>query len=253
MTRTPTLGEAGLAWVRDLAQREGLLRACSTVLTNAWELALDYLPSRRRLRYGDIDYDFDHRVNTTWAAPTLAVRLREIFTRGKYQPSEPELFHAILDRLAIKHDRFTFIDLGSGKGRTLLMASDYPFRRIIGAEIIPELHAIAAQNVGRYQSDKQKCFAIETWLGDARQFAFPSCPLVLYLFNPFPADILLDVLKRLQESMRMHPREILVIYHNLMHESVFNEVGSLRPIHRTEQYAVYVVDTSPLSGDSSQR
>ena len=36
-------------------------------------------------------------------------------------------------------DGFTFIDLGSGKGRTLLMASDYPFRRIIGLELLEEL------------------------------------------------------------------------------------------------------------------
>ena len=188
MHKTPTLGEAGLAWIRGLVAREGWLRAFGSVGQSLYELALDYLPSRRRLRYGDIDYDFEYRVNTTWARPSLSVRLREIFTRGKYQPSEPQVFHAILERLGIGYERFTFLDLGRGKGRTLLMASYYPFRRIIGAEIVPELHAIAEANVASYRSERKKCFAIETWLGDAREFPFPAGPLVVYLFNPFPED-----------------------------------------------------------------
>src|SRR3569833_3911042 len=97
MRESPTLGAAGLAWLRELMRREGVMRGLGAAFASVWELVLDYLPSRRRLRYGDIDYDFDYRVNTTWAAPALRVRLREIFTRGKYQPSEPELFHAIVN------------------------------------------------------------------------------------------------------------------------------------------------------------
>lgn len=242
MSKTPGLGEAGLAWFRGLVRRNGLLRACGTVAASAWELALDYRRSRQRLRYGDIDYDFDHGVNTTWARPSLRVRLREIFTRGKYQPSEPELFHRIVSSLDLAFERFTFIDLGSGKGRTLLMASDYRFRRIIGAEIIPELHAIAQENVRRYHEEKQQCSAIDTWLGDAREFAFPPEPLIIYLFNPFPADVLREVLEGLRTSLRTTPRDVYVIYHNLVHEEVFRQYSFLRPLHRTPQYAVYRAD-----------
>src|SRR6266704_3572289 len=216
-----------------------MLRACGHALREMWNLALDYLPSRRRMRYGDIDYDFDHGVNTTWAAPPLAVRLREIFTRGKYQPSEPGLFHEILGQMPIEHERFTFLDLGSGKGRTLLMASDYPYHKIIGAEIIPELHTISEENLRRYRSEQQKCFALETWLGDARDFHFPNEPMVVYLFNPFPVDILREVLERLRASLTEHPRATYVIYHNLVHEDVFQEMAFLEAMKRTEQYAIY--------------
>ncbi|WP_187148840.1 class I SAM-dependent methyltransferase [Candidatus Korobacter versatilis] len=239
MTKTPSLGRAGLAWYRGLLQRDGVLRGTAHALGSGWELALDYLPSRKRLRYGDIDYDFDHGVNTTWAAPTLSVRLREIFTRGQYQPSEPELFRRILDELKVNHSEFVFIDLGSGKGRTLLMAADYPFRKIIGAEIIPELHATAEQNITRYHSDSQKCFELEAWLGDAREFPYPPAPLVLYLFNPFPADILRDVLQQIHATFTQSPREIFVIYHNLVHEDVFRSMEFMRTILHTPQYAIY--------------
>ena len=241
VTKMPSLGKAGLGWYRGLLKREGLLRGTVSALVSAWELVLDYLPSRKRLRYGDIDYDFDHGVNTTWAAPTLTVRLKEVFTRGKYQPSEPELFHRILDELKIDHSQFVFIDLGSGKGRTLLMASDFSFRKIIGAEIIPELHTIAEQNLARYHSDQQKCFALEAWLGDAREFPYHPEPLVLYLFNPFPADILCDVLHQIHATFVQKPREIFVIYHNLVHEDVVREMDFLNPIVQTPQYAIYRV------------
>ena len=241
MGRTPTLGEAGLAWIRGLVRREGLLRGFSSALKGSCELALDYLPSRRRLRYGDIDYDFEYRVNTTWARPSLSVRLRELFTRGKYQPSEPQLFHEILDRLNIRYEDFTFLDLGSGKGRTLLMASDYPFRRIIGAEIVPELHAIADENVTAYRSQQQKCLQLETWLGDAREFPFPAEPLVVYLFNPFPEDVLRDVLERLHASYAAQPREIRIAYHNLVHGALLRATAFLEELERTEQFAIYRV------------
>jgi SAM-dependent methyltransferase len=237
--KTPTLHAAGHAWLRELLQREGLVRGCAGAVRSLADLALDYLPSRKRLRYGDIDYDFEHGVNTTWAAPTLSIRLREIFTRGQYQPSEPNLFHQILRDLNIDYSKFTFIDLGSGKGRTLLMASDYPFRRIVGAEIIPELHGIAQENIKRYRSTGQKSFALDTWLGDAREFPFPMEPMVVYLFNPFPAEILCEVLENLRASLARTPRETYVIYHNLVHEGVARSMSFLTPIRRTEQYVIY--------------
>ena len=43
-------------------------------------------PSRRKSRYGDIDYDFEHGVNTTWANVSLRTRLRELLSEGQYQP-----------------------------------------------------------------------------------------------------------------------------------------------------------------------
>jgi hypothetical protein len=237
--KTPRLGEAALTWWRELVRREGVTRGCRIALLNGWELAIDYLPSRKRLRYGDIDFDFEHGVNTTRARPSLALRLREVFTRGKYQPSEPGLFHRILDELQTSFERFTFIDLGSGKGRTLLMASNYPFHRIIGAEIIPELHAIVQENLHRYHSDRQRCISLEAWMGDAREFPFPSEPTVIYLFNPFPADVLGEILERLRFSLREAPREMYVIYHNLVYEEIFRQATWLQPMHRTAQYAIY--------------
>lgn len=208
-------------------------------IVGGFELLRDLTPGRRRSRFGDIDFDFAHGVDTTWATIGLRTRFRELLSGGQYQPSEPELFHEILRTMPVKPDGFTFIDLGSGKGRTLLMASSYEFGRIIGVELLAELDAVARENIARYHGEDQKCFAIESHCGDAREFQFPPEPTVLYLFNPFPEHVLRTVLANLRESVELSPRPVVVIYHNLVHERVFSGCNWLRPVTRTTQFAVY--------------
>ena len=228
------------AWIRDTFRARGPAGALRYYVVGGMELLRDLAPSRRRSRYGDIDYDFDHGVDTTWATIPLRTRVREWLSGGQYQPSDPALFHQILHSLPVAPDSFTFIDLGSGKGRALLMASDYPFRHIVGIELLDELDTVARQNITRYHGEQQKCFAIESHSGDAREFVFPHEPIVLYLFNPFPEFVLATVLANLRNSLAEIPRPVFVVYHNLVHERVLAAASSwLHPVYRTSQFAIY--------------
>lgn len=229
-------------WWKDTASREGRLSATKKLLSALWEFARDSTPARRRQRYGDIDYDWEHRVNTTSAAVGWRDRLLGVF-HSPYQPTEETLFHEMLASLREHihsdfHD-FVFIDLGSGKGRALLMASDYPFRRIVGVELLPALHDLAQENIGKYKSSSQKCFAVQSICGDATEFAFPDEPTVLYLFNPFPEAGLRRVMANLEQSLREHPRPVYVLYHNPLLERVVGESAGLRRILSTQQYTLF--------------
>ena len=139
------------------------------------------------------------------------------------------------------HD-FVFIDLGSGKGRTLLMASEYPFRRIVGVELLPVLHQAARENLSKYHSESQKCFALESICADATEFPLPAEPTVVYLFNPFPEAGLRRVIANLEQSLRAHPRVVYVLYHNPLLEDVLDESVGLKKIGGTHQYAIYKSD-----------
>ncbi len=231
--------DSAAGWIREAIRTRGFFGALRFYTASLFALVHDLTPTRRKSRYGDIDFDFDYSVDTTWATVSLRTRVREWLRGVQYQPSEPELFRSMIDSLPAAPDGFTFIDLGSGKGRTLLMASDYPFRRILGLELLPELNEIAVRNIVRYTSDRQKCFTIESQAGDARGFEFPVEPTVLYLFNPFPEHVLREVLRNLERSLRAAPRQVWVIYHNLVHETVFDEQRWLRRKLRTHQFAVY--------------
>jgi hypothetical protein len=229
-------------WWSDVAAREGRLAASRELLAALWEFVRDSAPERLRQRYGDAGYDWDHHVNTTSAAISWRNRLLGVF-HSPYQPTEPALFHEMLAALSQEsrsdfHD-FVFIDLGSGKGRTLLMASDRPFRRIVGVELLPVLHQAAQENLSQYRGESQKCFALESICADATEFVFPAEPTVLYLFNPFPESGLRRMTANLEESLRQHPRAVYMLYHNPLLEHVLSESAALRKLHSTHQYALY--------------
>jgi len=229
-------------WWRNIAAREGRIAATRKLLAALWEFARDSTPERLRQRYGDAEYDWEHRVNTTSAALSWRNRLLGVF-HSPYQPTDAALFHEMLDALqqatGPAFHSFTFIDLGSGKGRTLLMAADYPFRRILGVELLPELHQAALENLNQYRSDSQKCFALEAIGSDATQFNFPHEPTVLYLFNPFPEAGLRRVIGNLEKSLEQHRRAVYVLYHNPLLEHVLTASPALRKIGGTHQYGMY--------------
>ena len=230
-----------LSWIRDTFRNRGLIGGVRYYLVQTFEMLRDLSPGRRRSRFGDIDYDFEHGVDTTWATVSLRTRIRELLSGAQYQASEPNLFHDILGSLPVLVDGFTFIDLGSGKGRTLLLASDYPFRRIVGVELLSELNDIAVDNIARYRGPRQRCFNIESFTLDARAFQVPAEPAILYLFNPFPEYVMRTVLHNLQASHLASPRDIFVVYHNLVHEPLFRQQPWLRQLSRTHQFAIYQI------------
>ncbi len=218
--------------------RDGLWPTIRRLSGETWELLCDSTPARRRQRFGDIEFDLDHRVDTTSARLPLRTRLRGLIS-SPYQPTDPALFHQIMQCLNLHWPEFTFIDVGSGKGRTLLMASDYPFRRILGIEILPELHQVARENVRKYKSPQQKCVAMECICGDARAFAFPPEPSVVYLFNPLPEPGLAKVIENLERSLQQSPRPVWVIYHNPEHECLLAQSAVLEKRGGTQSYVVY--------------
>jgi hypothetical protein len=119
------------------------------------------------------------------------------------------------------------------------MASDYPFHRILGVELLPALHSAAQDNLRKYHGESQKCFALESLCANATEFSFPDEPTVLYLFNPFPEAGLRRVIANLEQSLREHPRTVYVLYHNPMLEHVLSESAVLSKIGGTHQYSIY--------------
>jgi SAM-dependent methyltransferase len=185
-----------------------------------------------------MDYDWEYRVDTTSATVGWKDRLLGVF-HSPYQPTDPTLFREMIDGLGIEYARYTFIDLGSGKGRTLLMASEYPFRKVVGIELLPALHRVAEENIRKFESGRRRCPVVESVCADACDFAFPPEPLVLYLFNPLPEAGLQRAMKNLRDSLAQHPREVWVVYHNPQLEHVVAACGGLLKAGGTTQFSVY--------------
>ncbi len=238
--QTPSLAAVARRWLRDSRRARGAGGSLKFLAGQAWELLRDSLPERRRSRFGDIDYDCDHGVDTTWARLPWSVRLREVFSERLYQPTPPEEFEQIMQHLAqVDFSRCTFVDLGSGKGRVLLMAAMYPFARVLGVEVQPELHRIAERNLASPRPAGWQCEQIESCCLDAREFEFPETPLLVYLFNPFPDYVLRIVLDRLGESLRGNPRAAYVIYNAPWETKVVGDARWLEKLVDDSRYQIF--------------
>ena len=104
---------------------------------------------------------------------------------NRYETVAPEVFYASLNELEIRHEEFVFIDIGSGKGRALLLASRFPFKEIIGVELSAGLNTVANRNLRAFKDESQKCFRIQSIGQDALDYELPPENIVFYLYNPF--------------------------------------------------------------------
>lgn len=243
----------------------GWWRSLRELADAIWSALLELLPSRRKARFGDLDYDWEHSVDTTRSNVGMGTQFLAGVMARPYFATEPWLFKQIMEALVLNIQEsassrrivvqaglqdFTFIDLGSGKGRVLLMASDYPFKRIIGVEFMPELHRAAQKNIAGYSSDRQQCRQIETLCMDARDFQFPAGPLVVYLFNPFSEATFARVLESLRSSVEQTPRPVYIAYRFTEFEHLLEQATWLEKIAGAEQWTSFVILPGPPRVDS---
>jgi hypothetical protein len=134
---------------------------------------------------------------------------------------------------------YTFIDYGSGKGRGLLLASQLPFRRVVGVEYSPSLHQIAEQNLRVVRFAKRRSGPVESVCEDAVRFHIPEEPVVLYFFNPFNRQIMESVRDNLVRSYEGNPRSIVVIYYIPVHSDVWDAVDFLKRHAWSRYYVIY--------------
>lgn len=191
-----------------------------------------FLKSPLGVRLADA-YDgfvFDRRfgVDTSgWIAqPIPSVESGDPQLGSAYAGSSPAHFKRTLQNLKIRYEDYTFVDFGSGKGRVLLLAATFPFRRVVGVEWSQELHQVAQRNVKLYNGPRA-CQETESFCMDAGEFPIPSGKLVLYFFNPFKNEIMARVLRNVKESFKRDTREIILVYMNPRFKSVLDGAAFL--------------------------
>jgi len=229
---------------REGRRHYGTWRTLRQLASSFWRAMIELTPSHRQARYGDLDFDLEQSVNTTRANVPFKTQWMATLAGSPYYASDPWLFTEIMQALgspplSTRFEEFTFIDLGSGKGRALLMAAEYPFRRIVGVELMPELHQACLENIHVFNQSLGEAGRLEDLNIDARDFQFPLEPLVVYLFNPFPEPVFAAVLENLRKSSAENSRPIFVAYRYLELERFLMEARWLTKIAGTEQWAIY--------------
>ena len=174
---------------------------------------------------------------------------------GGYEATPRAAFLRIIRSLRLEYERYTFVDMGSGKGAVLLYAAEFPFKRIVGVEFSPELHRIAELNLKSYRG-RAVCRSIRSICMNAAVFPIPCEPSVLFFFNPFKGRTLEIVRENIDRTIANgHPDLCVVYYHTLSRHPVFDRAARLRTLRRESDYAVYVASTTraPGNGQKSEK
>ena len=187
----------------DSLTRRGLRRTAQTALS----ISEDYL------------FDFRHRTDTA-----RRIRLRSLLfvspnkqEAKDYIPTRGRAFRKLLDSLSLPKNS-VFVDFGCGKGKLLLLASRYRFKRIVGIEFSPELAEIAKQNAARFETlSRERAIgtcSIEVVCCDAAEYKFRDNENVLFFFNPFSSSVMSQVLANIERSFERKPREMWLLYND---------------------------------------
>jgi SAM-dependent methyltransferase len=117
-------------------------------------------------------------------------------------------------------DEYTFVDLGAGMGRAMLLAAAYPFRAIIGVELHPTLARIARKNLAFWRASRRTRVPLRVFCRDALDFPLPDGPTVVFLFNPFGAPVLRRLLRNWRGTLAERPARLDIMYVNNEQESI---------------------------------
>ncbi len=131
----------------------------------------------------------------------------------------PSLFHSLLKRWKRSRpvapiEEFTFIDVGAGMGRAVLLAAELHFHEVVGVELNPTLVKTARKNLALWRSAGRVQSPTRILLGDAAEFIFPAGPCLLFLFNPFSAIVMRRMLARVAASFVRRPGQLDLLYVN---------------------------------------
>ena len=140
--------------------------------------------------------EFDRKLGIETA---ILVRLPETESKNQtsgrgYQASDVTLVEWAIASSGVSFERTTFVDVGCGKGRVLILASRKPFKKIIGFDYSEDLLNSCRRNL-KHLGLEERC---QTDLGDAASFVFPEGELMLFLYNPFDSPLFEAVLDRIR-------------------------------------------------------
>ena len=142
-----------------------------------------------------------------------------------YYAVAPSILDTCIDlwlgtRPAFAVDRYTFLDVGAGKGRAMLTASLHPFAQVTGIELNPALAAIARDNMRLFRASAaaHPLAPVDLIEGDALEAPLPGGPALAFLFHPFEAPVLRRFIKRLETQ----PAAVDLLYVNAEHASALD-------------------------------
>ncbi len=169
----------------------------------------------------------------------------------EYTPMGYHALFSVLRRIPLAVSDVSFLDYGSGKGRAIVVAATFPFRRVVGVDMSENLNRVARANIERMRH--KKAGAVEVLQCNAREYEVGEEINLIYCFNAFLGDTLEQVVKNILVSHKRWPRTIYIVYFNKVHfERIIDrpEYVGIRRIHQAHYYPNYSCGIYEVGSDS---
>ncbi len=163
--------------------------------------------------YAELRFDKKHGVDTSRRSGDQSdVEQRLKTTAVRHQGSNSVFFNLVFSKLNLDFANSVFIDFGSGKGRALVLAAEYGFKKIIGVEASEKLCRAAEENLARRRTITKKTINYDIINSDARAYKVEPEINVFYFFDPFHMSVFREVMDNIGKSLQSNPRKIWVVY-----------------------------------------
>lgn len=150
----------------------------------------------------------------------------------RYEPVDPAWFEALLRTIEDRREPGEiFIDIGSGKGRALLLAAQHGFSRCVGIEFDKQLHRTAEHNVA-VTDQRFSDTTFELHNINAFDYDFPALPTICFFNRPFTGAYLDDFIDKIEASLNAQPRAFILLYLHSIGESVLEEHSRWRLLNK---------------------
>ena len=168
-------------------------------------------------------YDRAHGVRTSGMLPGFLLRPgKPVDDQASiYFAAQPSILRRALATIP-DPELCHFVDIGCGKGRALLLATEFGFAAITGVELSPTLAGVARRNVRAFSRAHPDRTPISVLTVDALEYELPSEKLVIFLYNPFHRSLIVQLLRRIESSLKAISRDLYVIYYTPVWADVFD-------------------------------
>lgn len=193
---------------------------------------------RRLLRDRSLDgwfrrHPFDMRHGTDTGGYVAARDLRsgeasDPYITG-YAGCSPGIVRRLLEQVPSPATT-SFVDLGCGKGRALIVATEFGFRKVVGVELSPDLCQAARANAEIIATRFPERAGIEIVQGDAVAFTLPAGPLAIFLYHPFHRVLMQRLAERLAAMRLAEACAVHILYCNAVFADIFDRVPGFEPV-----------------------
>ena len=204
---------------------------------------------RRRVEHAN--RAFDH----TWGTDTsvaVGVDDLDVDDADRADANAYECMHAgtllrMLCGLGVELGDYEFVDLGSGKGKAVLVASTLPFDTVTGVELSNRLHRAAEENIERFETlGGRRAGVARSLCENAARFRSTHSDMVVFMMNPFGAGVMHEVVAALDEHFADPSRRGIVLYSNPVHRDVLDTSTTLRSVFGARRLTVHATPAAAL-------